>query len=86
MPDLQPVNQLHLHLRPDAGPPVDLFATVHRLAAPFTDFPGYRPADKTIAAHPILADMVALATSRPPTPGGADRRGTRRQRSRPART
>ncbi len=43
IPDLQPVNQLHLHLRVDAGPPLDLFATVHKLAAPFTGFPGYRP-------------------------------------------
>ena len=39
--------------------PQDLFATVHKLAAPFTGFPGYRPASKTIAAHPILADMAA---------------------------
>jgi putative heme-binding domain-containing protein len=68
IPDLQPVNQLHLHLRPDAGPPVDLFATVHRLAPPFTGFPGYRPAPKTIAAHPILADMVALSHRPAPNP------------------
>ncbi len=61
IPDLQPVNQLHLHLRPDGGRPVDLFATVHRMAPPFTGFPGYRPSPKTIAAHPILADMVAMA-------------------------
>jgi putative heme-binding domain-containing protein len=60
VPDLQPVNQLHLHLRPDGGAPVDLFLTVHRLAAPFTGFPGYRPEPKTVAAHPILADMAAL--------------------------
>src|SRR5262249_3851673 len=68
IPDLQPVSQLHLHLRADAGPSHDLYATVHRLAAPFTGFPGYRPSarPKTIAAHPILADMVALA--RPPVP------------------
>ncbi len=43
IPDIQPVNQLHLHLRPDNGPPIDLFATVHRMAPPFTGFPGYRP-------------------------------------------
>ena len=62
IPDLQPVNQLHLHVRPNAaGPPLDLFATVHRLAAPFTGIPGYQPIAKTIAAHPILADMVALS-------------------------
>jgi putative heme-binding domain-containing protein len=61
IPDLQPVNQLHLHVSTDAGSPTDVFATVHRLAAPFTGFAGYMPAAKTIAAHPILADMVALA-------------------------
>ena len=43
IPDLQPVNQLHLHVRPGAGPPIDLFATIHRLAAPFTGFPGLPP-------------------------------------------
>ena len=43
IPELQPVNQLHLHLRPDGGPPLNLFATVHRLAPPFTGFPGYQP-------------------------------------------
>jgi putative heme-binding domain-containing protein len=66
VPDLQPVNQLHLHVSPDAGQPIDLFATIHKLAAPFTGFPGYKPSPKTIAAHPILADMVAL--NQPPTP------------------
>ena len=64
IPELQPVNQLHLHIRPDAGPAIDLFGTIHRLAAPFTGFPGYHAVAKTIAAHPILADMIAL--SRPP--------------------
>jgi azurin len=68
IPDLQPVNQLHLHVRVDAGPPHDLYATVHRLAAPFTGFPGYRPVEKTIAAHPILADMAALNAKPVPNP------------------
>jgi putative heme-binding domain-containing protein len=61
LPELQPVNQLHLHLRVDSGPPLDLFATVHKLAAPFTGFAGYRPVTRPIAAHPILSDL-ALAT------------------------
>jgi putative heme-binding domain-containing protein len=68
IPDLQPVNQLHLHVRPDGGRPQDLFATVHRLAAPFTGFPGYHPATRTIAAHPILADMAAMAHKPAPNP------------------
>ncbi len=66
IPELQPVNQLHLHLRLGAGTPTDLFATVHNLSPAFTGFPGYHPVSKTIAAHPILADMVALA--HPPVP------------------
>jgi hypothetical protein len=58
LPDLQPVNQLQLHLRVDSAPAHDLFLTVHKLAPPFSGFAGYRPAAKTIAAHPILSDMA----------------------------
>ncbi len=63
IPDLQPVNQLHLHLGmgTEAGSAQDIYATVHRLGPPFSGFPGFRPAAKTIAAHPILADMAAPA-------------------------
>jgi hypothetical protein len=75
--EIQPVNQLHLHLRVDAGPPHDLYATVHKLAAPFTGFPGYRPHSKTIAAHPILADMVALKVPKAPNPWQRSLRGAR---------
>ena len=39
---------------------------MHNLAPAFTGFPGYQPVSKTIAAHPILADMAALA--HPPVP------------------
>jgi azurin len=67
IPDLQPVNQLHLRLNPN-GSPLDLIATVHRLAPPFTRFEGYTPSPKTIAAHPILADMLALTTKPTPNP------------------
>ena len=68
MPDLQPVNQLHLRLRVDAGKPCELFATVHALDKPFADFPGYQPVAKTVAAHPLLADMVTLSKPAPPNP------------------
>ena len=61
LPELQPVNQLHLHVRVDAGRPHDLFATVHKLAEPFTGVPGYRPVDKIIAAHPILSDLAVAS-------------------------
>ncbi len=67
LPDLQPVNQLHLRLYVDGHAAHDLFATVHKLDAPFTDFPGYEPTSKTIAAHPMLADL-ALATIQIPNP------------------
>lgn len=67
IPDLQPVNQLHLHLQVDAGPPHDLFVTVNRLDKPFTALPNYRPVEKTIAAHPLLVDL-ASATKAIPNP------------------
>jgi azurin len=57
LPELQPVNQVHLYLQVDGGPPQELFVTVHRLAEPFTEFPGYRPYGKTIAPHPLLVDL-----------------------------
>jgi azurin len=65
IPDLQPVNQLHLHMRVGAGPAQDLYATIHRLGPPFTDFPGYRPVIKLIAAHPILRDMARTVPAKP---------------------
>jgi len=68
IPDLQPVNQLHLRLQVKEGPPMDLFATVHALDAPYTGFAGYRPLEKTIAAHPILADLAQLANPPRPNP------------------
>jgi putative heme-binding domain-containing protein len=77
IPEIQPVNQLHLHLRVDGGDPQDLYATVHKLAAPFTAFPGYRPISKTIAAHPILADMAALQVVKVPNPWRGSQRGAR---------
>ena len=77
IPELQPVDQLHLLVTPGAGDPIDLFATVHRLAAPFTGFSGYRPSPKTIAAHPILADMEALKHPPAPNPWRDKIRGSR---------
>ncbi|HUE13885.1 MAG TPA: DUF6797 domain-containing protein, partial [Planctomycetaceae bacterium] len=69
LPDLQPVNQLHLHLRVnEAGPAQDLFLTVHRLDVPFSAFPGYRPTSKVVAAHPILADLALATMKKTPNP------------------
>jgi putative heme-binding domain-containing protein len=74
MPDLQPVNQLHLHLKINEGLPHDLFVTVNRLDRPFTDLPNYRPVEKTIAAHPLLVDLASTTKAVPnpwqkPLPG-----------------
>jgi len=68
IPDLQPVNQLHLHLRVDSGLPIDVFATIHRLAPPFTGFPGFQSSSKLIAAHPILRDLALLNAKKLPNP------------------
>jgi azurin len=65
LPELQPVNQLHIRLRVGADLPVDLFATVHKLAEAFTEFDGYQAAAKTIAAHPLLRDLATAAATKP---------------------
>ncbi len=67
IPDLQPVNQLHLHLGLEKGRTCDLFVTVHKLDAPFRDLPNFREVPRTIAAHPILKDL-AVAAKRVPNP------------------
>ncbi|WP_345685732.1 DUF6797 domain-containing protein [Novipirellula caenicola] len=70
IPDLQPVNQLHLrmHVNDDnhpscnpAGDGQDMFITVHQLDEPFTQFPGYQVAEKQIAAHPLRVDIASMA-------------------------
>jgi putative heme-binding domain-containing protein len=78
LPTIQPVNQLHLRVRPDGNEALDVVATVHKLAPPFTGLPGYKPEPKTIAAHPILADMAALAIKPEPNPWRAEIAGSRR--------
>jgi putative heme-binding domain-containing protein len=67
IPDLQPVNQLHLHLGIAKGNTSDLFLTVHKLDVPFRDLPNYRDVPRTIAAHPILKDLATQA-KRVPNP------------------
>ena len=52
---------------PTPDRPVDLFATVHKpRPAVHRVAPATRPKPKTIAAHPILADMVALTAQADP--------------------
>jgi putative heme-binding domain-containing protein len=67
IPDLQPVNQLHLHVGIAKGKACDLFLTVHKLDAPFRDLPHYRDVPRTIGAHPILRDL-AVGAKRVPNP------------------
>mgnify|MGYP001107197703 CR=1 FL=1 len=77
IPDLQPVNQLHLRVGVETDVHRDLFATIHKLAPPFTGFTGYQPRPKTIAAHPILADMASLAFKPIPNPWATRNRQAR---------
>jgi azurin len=65
LPDLQPVNQLHLVVGLSPQRRSELFLTVHALAEPFTEFSGYRSRPKTIAAHPILGDLALALRSVP---------------------
>jgi azurin len=67
LPDLQPVNQLHLLIKTSAEKSHDLFLTVHRLDKPFTAFDQYTAHDKVLLPHPILADLSRpTATARNP--------------------
>lgn len=76
LPDLQPVNVLHLLLQPEAGTDRELFITAHQLDKPFTDFPGYQPVAKTIAPHPMIADLL-FATKKVPNPFQKKLKGAR---------
>jgi putative heme-binding domain-containing protein len=65
LPDLQPVNQLHLLLQVDQGRPQELFMTVHKLDSPFTQIPNYIASEKVIAAHPQKIDLLLLEKMEP---------------------
>jgi azurin len=55
IPQLQPAPQIHLLLQP--GPSVfrEMFLTVHKLDAPFTDFPGYKAIAKESSGSAVTA-------------------------------
>jgi azurin len=57
IPDLQPVNQLHLLVKSSAQAEHDLFLTVHHLDAPLQVRPGTPARNKVILPHPLLADL-----------------------------
>jgi azurin len=49
----------------EPGRPQELFITVHRLDKPFTEFAGYQPREKLIAAHPQSVDLALLGKTEP---------------------
>ena len=60
LPDLQPVNTLHLHVAVGRDETRDLFATVHALGEPFREIPGPQEPSRPVAAHPIRRDVAML--------------------------
>lgn len=76
IPELQPVEQLHLQVAVDGERRIDLFATCHRLDRDRDDFPGYRPGEKALAMHPLELDMK-LVVQRVPNPWSAVVEGSR---------
>ncbi|MCC9599006.1 heme-binding domain-containing protein [Stieleria sp. JC731] len=65
LPELQPVNQLHMRVQSSAGGFHDLFATVHALDEDRTDIPGYVSSSKKVNPHPIVLDMAMVTRSVP---------------------
>ena len=65
MPELQPVSQLHVRIQSSSDRFHDVFVTVHVLDDPFTEFPGYRPSPKTVAPHPMIADLAMITRGVP---------------------
>lgn len=67
IPEIQPTNQLHLLVKSAEDVEHDLFMTVHRMDAPFEDFPGFKRYDKVLLPHPLLTDLAKpIATKRNP--------------------
>ena len=60
IPDIQPVNQLHLQVVVGGDETRDVFATVHALDEPFREIPNYQEVTRPVAAHPILRDVAML--------------------------
>ncbi len=74
IPELQPVNQLHLSLQLSDDDTTDLFLTIHALDEPFAG--SETKPHKTIAAHPILTDL-AMALHKKPNPWQRKLQGAR---------
>jgi azurin len=56
IPQLQPCNQLYLHINLGSGQSTDVYATPHRLGPVFTDFPGYQAIAKV--PRPVTVPTV----------------------------
>ncbi len=52
IPQIEPVHQLHLHL--DNEKMTEIFATVHELGEPFTDYKSYRKIEKIFGVDPVI--------------------------------
>lgn len=65
IPELQPVNQLHLRTHVGDAAENDLFLTVHALDTPFRWQDQPVPSTKDIAPHPILKDVAYASKVRP---------------------
>ena len=79
MPELQPVNQLHLRVKTSPVHSTDLYLTVHKLdQQSFTAAPGLQALTiKEIHPHPILAD-IAMAKRSVPNPHMKRKKGGRK--------
>ena len=64
IPNLQPVNQLHLLVTTDDEQEHDLFMSINHLGEVFRDFPSYQTTDKIVLPHPMLADLARPVVSK----------------------
>lgn len=52
IPQIEPVHQIHLHL--DNEKRTELFATIHELGEPFTNYKSYKKIEKTFGVDPVI--------------------------------
>lgn len=65
MPNLQPVNQLHLRTHVSNDHAHDLFLTIHVLDEPFQGHSAITAKSKEVEPHPILKDVLYASKSKP---------------------
>ena len=64
IPQLQPCNQLYLHIHLGPSQTVDIYDTPHKLGPAFTEFPGYQAIAK-IPLPPVMPATVAPSAPNP---------------------